>query len=60
MFDTDYVEIAGSNPLQHRTKILDWADRALRRSRKPSWPRTRAWRFAAMIDRNGYLPFFVP
>ena len=29
MFDTNYVEISGSNPLQHRTKILDWADRAL-------------------------------
>ncbi len=29
MFDTDYVEITGTNPVQHRTKILDWADRAL-------------------------------
>src|SRR6202048_4160736 len=29
MFDENYVEIPGSNPLQHRTRILDWADRAL-------------------------------
>src|SRR3954469_17531514 len=29
MFDTDYVEIPGSNPVQYRAKILDWADRAL-------------------------------
>ena len=29
MFDTNYVEIAGSNPVQYRTRILDWADRAL-------------------------------
>src|SRR6202790_119557 len=29
MFDTNYVEIPGSNPQQHCTKILDWADRAL-------------------------------
>ena len=29
LFDTNYVEIAGSNPVQYRTKFLDWADRAL-------------------------------
>jgi methyl-accepting chemotaxis protein len=29
MFDTDYVEIAGTNPVQHRARILGWADRAL-------------------------------
>jgi methyl-accepting chemotaxis protein len=29
MFDADYVEIPGTNPLQHRTRILSWADRAL-------------------------------
>ncbi|HXN69670.1 MAG TPA: methyl-accepting chemotaxis protein, partial [Bradyrhizobium sp.] len=28
MFDENYVEIPGTNPLQHRTRILDWADRA--------------------------------
>src|ERR1700754_343455 len=29
LFDTNYVEISGSNPVQYRTKFLDWADRAL-------------------------------
>jgi len=29
IFDTDYVEIPGSNPQQYRSKMLDWADRAL-------------------------------
>ena len=29
LFDTDYAEIAGTNPQQFRTKYLDWADRAL-------------------------------
>src|SRR5262249_45191013 len=29
LFDTNYVEIPGTNPVQHRTKFLDWADRAL-------------------------------
>ncbi len=31
VFDTDYVEISGTNPVQYRTKMLDWADRALPR-----------------------------
>src|SRR3954468_20752276 len=29
LFDTDYAEIAGTNPQQYRTRYLDWADRAL-------------------------------
>ncbi len=29
MFDENYVEIPGTDPVQHRTRILDWADRAL-------------------------------
>ena len=44
MFDTDYVEIPGTNPLQHRTQDFSIGPTArCRRSRKPSWPRTRAW-----------------
>ena len=44
MFDTNYVEMPGSNPLQHRTRILDWAAKDPRMV------------FCVMIDRNGYLP----
>src|SRR5215207_2165744 len=56
MFDTDYVEIPGSNPVQYRTKILDWADRALPPFQEAFLARDARMAFAAMIDRNGYLP----
>jgi methyl-accepting chemotaxis protein len=56
MFDTDYVEIAGSNPVQYRTRILDWADRALPLFQEAFLARDPRMAFCAMIDRNGYLP----
>jgi methyl-accepting chemotaxis protein len=56
MFDTDYVEIAGSNPVQHRTRILDWADRTLPPFQEAFLARDPRMAFCAMIDRNGYLP----
>jgi methyl-accepting chemotaxis protein len=56
MFDTDYVEIAGSNPVQHRSKILDWADRTLPPFQEAFLARDPRMAFCVMIDRNGYLP----
>ncbi|HEU0084333.1 MAG TPA: methyl-accepting chemotaxis protein [Bradyrhizobium sp.] len=56
MFDTNYVEIAGTNPVQHRTKILDWADRALPEFQEAFLAKDPRMVFCAMIDRNGYLP----
>ena len=56
MFDTDYVEIAGTNPQQHRTRILDWADRALPPFQEAFLAKDPRMVFCAMIDRNGYLP----
>jgi methyl-accepting chemotaxis protein len=56
MFDTDYVEISGTNPVQHRTKILDWADRALPPFQEAFLAKDSRMAFCAMIDRNGYLP----
>ncbi len=56
MFDTDYVEISGTNPVQHRTRILDWADRALPPFQEAFLAKDPRMAFAAMIDRNGYLP----
>jgi methyl-accepting chemotaxis protein len=56
MFDTDYVEIAGTNPVQHRTKVLDWADRALPAFQEAFLAKDPRMAFCAMIDRNGYLP----
>jgi len=56
MFDADYVEISGTNPLQHRTRILDWADRALPPFQEAFLVKDPRMAFCVMIDRNGYLP----
>ena len=56
LFDTDYIEIAGSNPAQYRTKFLDWADRALPAFQEDFLAKDRRMAFCAMVDRNGYLP----
>jgi methyl-accepting chemotaxis protein len=56
MFDTNYVEIAGTNPVQYRTKILDWADRALPAFQEAFLAKDPRMAFCAMIDTNGYLP----
>jgi methyl-accepting chemotaxis protein len=56
MFDTDYVVIPGTNPVQYRTRILDWADRALPEFQEAFLAKDPRTVFCAMIDRNGYLP----
>jgi methyl-accepting chemotaxis protein len=56
MFDTNYVEIPGTNPVQYRTKILDWADRALPPFQEAFLAKDKRMAFCAMIDTNGYLP----
>jgi methyl-accepting chemotaxis protein len=56
MFDADYVEIPGTNPPQHRTRILDWADRALPPFQQAFLVKDPRMVFSVMIDRNGYLP----
>ena len=56
MFDTNYVEISGTNPVQYRTKILDWADRALPPFQEAFLAKDKRMAFCAMIDTNGYLP----
>jgi methyl-accepting chemotaxis protein len=56
MFDEAYVEIPDSNPQQHRTRILGWADRTLPPFQEAFLARDPRMVFCAMIDRNGYLP----
>lgn len=56
MFDENYVEIPGSNPVQYRTRVLDWADRALPPLQEAFLTKDARMTFCAMIDRNGYLP----
>ncbi|MCG6207290.1 methyl-accepting chemotaxis protein [Rhodopseudomonas sp. HC1] len=56
MFDDTYVEIPGTNPVQYRTQILDWADGALPPFQEAFLAKDKRMAFCAMIDRNGYLP----
>lgn len=56
LFDTDYVEIAGTNPQQYRTKYLVWADRALPPFLEAFLAREPRMAFCAVVDRNGFLP----
>ncbi|WP_295849374.1 methyl-accepting chemotaxis protein [Tardiphaga sp.] len=56
MFDENYVAIGGSDPPQYRTRILDWADRALPAYQDALLATDPRMAFCAMIDRNGYLP----
>jgi methyl-accepting chemotaxis protein len=56
MFDTNYVEIPGTDPQQHRSRILDWAERALPSFQEAFLARDQRMAFCVAIDRNGYLP----
>jgi methyl-accepting chemotaxis protein len=56
LFDTDYAEIAGTNPQQYRTRYLDWADRALPSFQEAFLAKDPRLAFCAMVDRNGFLP----
>ena len=56
LFDTDYAEIAGTNPQQYRTKYLDWADRTLSPFQEGFLVKEPRLAFCAMVDRNGFLP----
>ena len=56
LFDENYVKIEGTDPVQYRTRFLDWADRALPEIQEAMLARDARAAFCAVIDRNGYLP----
>lgn len=56
LFDENYVKIEGTDPVQYRTRFLDWADRALPTIQETMLARDARAAFCAVIDRNGYLP----
>jgi methyl-accepting chemotaxis protein len=56
LFDANYVEIAGTNPVQHRTRFLDWTERALPSFQEAFLTKDKRIAFCACVDRNGYLP----
>jgi methyl-accepting chemotaxis protein len=56
LFDTNYVEIPGTNPVQYRTRFLDWADRVFPALQESFVAKDKRMAFCAVVDRNGYLP----
>ena len=56
LFDADYVEISGTNPVQYRTRFLDWTERALPAFQETFLAKDKRVAFCAVVDRNGYLP----
>lgn len=56
LFDTEYVPIEGSDPLQHRTRFLDWIEKVLPAIQDTLHASDPRMVFCAAVDRNGYLP----
>jgi methyl-accepting chemotaxis protein len=56
LFDNDYVPIEGTNPLQHRTRFLDWVETVLPKIQDTLHASDERMIFCAAVDRNGYLP----
>jgi methyl-accepting chemotaxis protein len=56
LFDNEYVPIEGTNPLQHRTRFLDWIETVLPEIQDALHASDERMVFCAAVDRNGYLP----
>ena len=56
LFDNDYQPIPNSDPIQHRTKFLDFLERVLPDIQEPLLASDPRMVFCATVDRNGYLP----
>jgi methyl-accepting chemotaxis protein len=56
LFDANYVEIPGTNPVQYRTRFLDWTERALPAFQEAFVAKDKRVAFCAVVDGNGYLP----
>ncbi|TAK48401.1 MAG: methyl-accepting chemotaxis protein [Xanthobacteraceae bacterium] len=56
LFDTEYAPVEGTNPVQYRTRFLDWIERALVDLNEKFGADDERLAFSAIVDRNGYLP----
>ncbi len=56
LFDTIYVEIPGTNPIQYRTGFLSLTDKILPSIQETILSQNSDIVFCAAVDRNGYLP----
>lgn len=56
LFDENYVAIPNTDPVQHRTRFLDWTERALPAFQETFRAKDKRMAFSIAVDRNGYLP----
>jgi methyl-accepting chemotaxis protein len=56
LFDNDYREIEGTDPIQHRTRFLAALEDMLPPIQEALLASDRRMVFCAAVDRNGYLP----
>lgn len=56
LFDSAYIPIEGTNPLQYRTRFLDWMESVLPDIQEPLRESDERMVFCAAVDRNAYLP----
>jgi methyl-accepting chemotaxis protein len=60
LFDSNYVPITGTNPVQYRTRFLDLLEGLLPPIQKSVCDGNANVTVCAAIDRNGYLPVHRP
>ncbi|MBN8961320.1 MAG: methyl-accepting chemotaxis protein [Rhizobiales bacterium] len=56
LFDENYVAIPNTDPVQHRTRFLDWTERTLPAFQEAFLAKDKRMAFSIAVDRNGYLP----
>jgi methyl-accepting chemotaxis protein len=56
LFDNDYLPIAGSDPVQVRTRFMECVEAILPAIQEPVLASDGRMVFCAAVDRNGYLP----
>jgi len=56
LFDENYQQIAGSNPIQHMTRFVTLTDQLLPPIQEAILRDDQRLTFCAAVDRNGYLP----
>ena len=56
LFDNNYVAIPDTNPVQYRTRFLDFTESVLPVIQEPLLASDKRMVFCAAVDRNGYLP----
>ncbi|HLH96890.1 MAG TPA: methyl-accepting chemotaxis protein [Xanthobacteraceae bacterium] len=60
LFDSNYVPVSGTNPVQYRTRFLDLCEEVLPPIQKSVRDSNANVTVCAAIDRNGYLPVHRP